>query len=127
MESSAEFLELIKKCKLYEEDCDKKVSEAHLETISRSSCKDWKRLPSHLEMKDIVVSDIIADQTNELGRRFEFFRQWKKEKGHKATYKQLVLALLNIQCRDSAEKVCAILKKGLPLGHDEQGMRVRKT
>ena len=111
MEESSEFLELIKKHKLSVEDCDKKVSGAHLEIISRSSCKHWERLPSHLEMNDIVVSDVRRTQIDEEGKRLEFLRKWREQKGSKATYKQLVLALLKIECRDDAEKVCEIIKK----------------
>ena len=126
MEESSEFLELIKKHKLSVEDCDKKVSGAHLEIISRSSCKHWERLPSHLEMNDIVVSDVRRTQIDEEGKRLEFLRKWREQKGSKATYKQLVLALLKIECRDDAEKVCEILKKSQihesPPAHDDQGM-----
>ena len=130
MEESSEFLELIKKHKLSVEDCDKKVSGAHLEIISRSSCKHWERLPSHLEMNDIVVSDVRRTQIDEEGKRLEFLRKWREQKGSKATYKQLVLALLKIECRDDAEKVCEILKKPQihesPPAHDDQGTCVIK-
>ena len=129
MESS-EFLELIKKYELPEKEYDKKVSDAHLETISRSSCKHWERLPSHLEMNDIVVSDVRRTQIDEEGKRLEFLRKWREQKGSKATYKQLVLALLKIECRDDAEKVCEILKKPQihesPPAHDDQGTCVIK-
>ena len=115
MESSVEFLELIKNYKLSVEDCNKKVSDAHLEAISQSTCEHWKRLPSNLEMDVITVSEINRNQSKEEGKRLEFFHTWREQKGSKATYKQLVLALLNTKCKDDAEKVCEILKKSQPI------------
>ena len=114
METSVELLELIENYELSVEDCSKKVSDANLEAISQSNCMHWERLPSHLEMSDSVVSDISRKQIDEEGKRLEFLRKWREQKGSKATYKQLVLALLKIRCRDDAEKVCDILKKSQP-------------
>jgi dsRNA-specific ribonuclease len=102
MEESYE--ELIKKHKLSEEE---KVSEAHMEAISNYYCKHWERL---LEINNTEVSDIR--------KRLELLHTWREQKGSKATYKQLVLALLKI---DGAEKVREILKKELSPVHDDQG------
>ena len=75
------------------EDCNKPVSDAHLERIS-SSCCDSECSHPDPEMK-----------------RLYFFRRWKKRKGSGATYSELIKALLAIDSRQDAERVYAILKK----------------
>jgi hypothetical protein len=58
----------------------KPVSDAHLEEISRSSCEQWKSLPSHLGLETIVASDIDRSQ-KEREKRHDFFKKWKDIKG----------------------------------------------
>ena len=89
---------------------DQPVTDKHLEIISRSCCKEWKSLPAHLELEDIVAEDIDKSQKGEREKRHDFLRKWRSMKGSKATYKQLITALLKIKCKDEAEKVQEILK-----------------
>ena len=86
------------------------VSDVHLEKISRSLCKDWKRLPSHLEMKTIVADDIDCKQVNEGEKRRQFLVKWKEIKGSSASYECLIRALLEIESRQDAERVCELLQ-----------------
>lgn len=98
---------------LAEDDWDKKISDSNLDRISLNCCSNWKLLPSQLELESIIVNDIEKSKTaiTETDKRLEFFRQWKEKKGFGATYKKLVIALLNIDQRQDAECVCKLLKQ----------------
>lgn len=95
---------------LTKESCSKPVCDAHLECISRSCCKYWKKLPAHLGLETIVADDIDQSQGDEGTKRHNFLCRWKEIKGTSVTYNQLLNALLKIDCAQDAEKVCAILK-----------------
>ena len=101
--------ELLWQFKLTEEDSKEQISDPHLEEISRTSSKEWRSLPSHLELPDTTVGDIERDSQKEDERRNNFFFTWKHKKGTRATYRKLVHALLKIDCRGDAEKVCELL------------------
>ena len=102
--------ELIKHYRLAEGDCNRPVSDSHLECISDSHCEHWRKLPAHLDLEAIVVKDIDRSQGDEGTKRLDFFRKWKEIKGSGATYKRLITALLKIDCREDAERVCKMLK-----------------
>ena len=108
-----EFCELIQQHELSEEDCEKPISDEHLEAISRSCCKQWKSMPPHLEMDTIEAEDIDKSKGEEREKRHKFLLKWKGIKGSKATYRQLITALLKMKCREEAEKVCKVLKESL--------------
>ena len=101
--------ELLREYKLTEEDLEEPISDPHLEEISRTSSKEWRSLPPHLELPDTTVGDIERDSQKEDERRNSFFFTWKHKKGTCATYRKLVRALLKIDCRGDAEKVCKLL------------------
>ena len=90
--------------------CYEQVSDVHLEEISGSHCKDWRRLPPHLELESIMASDIDRKQVGEGERRREFFFGWKERRGSGATYGSLIRALLQIRCRQDAESICKLLQ-----------------
>lgn len=104
---------ILKHYKLTETNCARPVSDGHLADISQSHCEHWRLLPSKLEMKSIVAKDIDREQKHENEKRLAFFEQWRQERGSDATYKCLILALLEIKCREDAESVCKILAKSL--------------
>ncbi len=106
--SFRELLEVI------EEDCKEQVSDDHLEIISRSHCKHWRRLPAHLGLKHNVAEDIDKGPGDEGEKRHKFLLQWKEIKDFEATYKHLIYALLQIQCKQDAGSVCKILRKVSP-------------
>ena len=102
---------LMREFELTEEHSNQQISDLHLEVISRTSSKQWRSLPPYLELPDtnILVGDIERDGQNEGERRHNFFFTWKDKKGTLATYRMLVHALLKINCRGDAEKVCKLL------------------
>ena len=107
--------ELLREYKLTEEDSEQCISDPHLEEISRTSSMKWRLLPSHLELSDAekTVGDIERDSQKEDERRNNFFFTWKRKKGTRATYRKLVHALLKIDCRGDAEKVCKLLMESV--------------
>lgn len=105
----------MKQYELSDGDCNQQVTDDHLELISRSSCKQWKSLPSHLGMDTIAADDIDKGQKEEREKRHDFFLKWKETKGSQATYKQLITALLKIKCTQDAEGVCEVLKESVAL------------
>ena len=84
---------------------DQQVSDIHLERLSRTCCRKWRNLTSHLKLDRIVMDDIDRRSVKEGEKRLDFFTEWKEQKGSAATYKALIKALLNIGCRNDAEHV----------------------
>lgn len=95
------------------EDCSKQVSDSHLEEISRSCCEKWRSLPSYLDLPKLMSADIDREHIGEEERRNSFFSTWKLKKGSDATYRKLIYALVKIECRHDAEKVCKLLKESI--------------
>ena len=103
--------DVTKHYELTEEECSIQVSDCHLELISQSYCRLWRMLPAHLELKSIVAEDIEYIHGDEREKRYKFLLQWKEIKGSLATYKQLINALLKIDCMGDADAVCTSMLK----------------
>ncbi len=101
---------LLHRYQLKREDCNKKVSDRHLEEISSSHCGKWRSLPAYLDMKTINMEDTDRDPGNEEEKRSAFFRKWRHMKGSAATYMKLIGALLEIKCMEDAESVCKLIQ-----------------
>ena len=108
-----QFPELIQHQGLNEENCEEAVSDEHLEIISRSCCKQWKSMPPQLKVDTIEAEDIDKSKGEEREKRLKFLLKWKEIKGSKATYRQLITALLKMKCGEEAERVCKVLKESL--------------
>ena len=102
---------------LESEDVNNKITDKHIEVISRSSCKKWIYLPAHLELDSIIAEDIDGLPVDEDKKRHKFFSTWKEKKGSEATYKTLIGALLTIECKEDAEYVLKLLKGVDPAVH----------
>lgn len=92
-------------------DCNRQVTDRHIDEISRSYCGEWRHLPSQLEMDEIIESDINRKPIAEDEKRREFFKKWKNRHGSRATYEKLIRALLRIRCLNDAESVCRLLQR----------------
>ena len=99
---------LIRQFQLTDEQCNKKVTDVHLDKISHVSHCQWRRLPPYLKMKTSVVADIDQGLGGEDDKRRNFFFKWRDTKGSGATYKTLISALLEIEYRVDAENVCKL-------------------
>ena len=69
----------------------------------------WNLLYPYLNVDESIVNDAERSYTTEVDRKRYFFRTWKERKGSEATYHQLIYALLQINCRNTAEKICSLL------------------
>ncbi|ORU90322.1 MAG: hypothetical protein A6F71_04975 [Cycloclasticus sp. symbiont of Poecilosclerida sp. M] len=98
---------------LTKRDISKKISAKYILAISRSSCTKWRSLPAYLEMDTIVAKDIdrFGSALDEIEKREKFLNEWQEQKGDEATYKSLICALLELECRQDAEFVCKQLTK----------------
>ncbi len=97
---------LMERYSLTEDKCSQPISDYHLNKIH---CSKWKQLPCYLGLDKIVAGDVSRDCATEEEKRFEFFSKWKETRGSDATYKSLISALLDCQCREDAESVCKLL------------------
>ena len=103
--------DLMESSGLSEEGGNRRVSDIHIEEISRLYCKRWKLLCPHLEMEGIIVSDVDHTGNDEREKRRAFLAAWKENKGSGATYRRLLYALLKIGCREDAEAVCKLYRQ----------------
>lgn len=99
--------ELVEQYKLT--NINQQVSAVHLEAISRTCIEKWKSLPPYLGLDTTVADDIDKSEKEPAEKRYDFLKKWKQCKGSGATYRQLINALLRIDCRDDAECVCKML------------------
>ena len=95
---------------LTEEEVSIKITDRHIVDISISLCTKWKFLPAYLGLAANIAKDIDRKPVNEEEKRLTFLTTWKEKKGSEATYKSLIGALLDIECRDEAGSVCELLK-----------------
>ena len=109
-----EFTELIQSHQLTEDDCKKKVSDQHIVGFSKSHCGGWRQLPAFMDLKLAVAEGIYNGPGDDESKRYSFLLKWKQIRGHKATYKELITALLMNKCSQDAEEVCKVLKESLP-------------
>ena len=102
---------LLAKYELKIKDASKRISDIHLDKISHSCCSQWRRLPAYLDMERIVKDDVNRHSTSEEAeKRSLFFSKWVDEKGSDATYEKLITALLEMGCKNDAEKVCKLIQ-----------------
>ena len=111
---------LIARYQLTEENVNREITDIHIGVISRSYCSKWKSLPSYLGLGTIVAEDINRTEVNEEDKRRTFLTTWKEKKGFEATYKTLISALLEIECKSEAQSVCDLLKHALSPDEQQQ-------
>ncbi len=95
---------------LSEECCDSKVSDVHLEKISRFLSQSIQCLVPYLGIKQRIASDIDElSHKGEKEKRHTFLIKWREVKGSEATYRNLIQALLTIESVEDDEEVCKLL------------------
>ena len=88
---------------------NQQVSDGHILKFSGSYGSKWKLMPACLNLKSIVAEDIDRSPKSEEEKRYTFFSTWKQVKGSSATYKDLIIALLEIGCGEDADRVCELV------------------
>lgn len=103
-------LDKLKLRDLSEDQVNHRISDNHVEVLSRLHLRKWRRMCSHLYLNDIVVHDIDMLNISEAEKRKKFLEVWQERKGSDATYEVLLDALCKIGCRKDMEKVYELLK-----------------
>ena len=68
--------------------------------------ESWKLVAPHLSLGKGEIEAIDEDGTSEEGKRLLMLQRWKQALVFKATYKELINALLSVRRADLAVKVC---------------------
>ena len=92
------------------EDCDKQVTDVHLEELTRAHFGKWRFLPPHLGLNNTMKDDIDRKPGDEREKRNNFLIEWKNRMGAKATYRALINGLLKIECKSDAEFVYQLIQ-----------------
>lgn len=108
MASPGKCSSLLTKFELSEKDCGIKVSKKDLDRVANNCEFPYERLAPYLDVKQ--VSDIEREGKSEPGRRTALLERWNQMKGSDATYRALITALLDIEHRNDAEKICKWLR-----------------
>ena len=77
-----------------------------------SSFLDWKGAARYLKLNDSEVNAVESDGRDKQDKRHKTLHKWKSKFAFKATYRNLIQALLDSGKGDHAEEVCKLLQKG---------------
>ena len=91
---------------------DAKCSDEHILDVSRFL--DWKGVAAYLKLD---VDAVESDGRDEADKRRKTLQNWKNKFAFKATYRNLIQALLDSGRGDHAEEVCELLQKGTMAKH----------
>lgn len=71
------------------------------------------KLAPYMGMDPVVMDEIERDYKTVLEKKLNFFYKWNArnaKRGNKATYEALLKAMLKVEERDAASRLCALLK-----------------
>ena len=100
----------IEEFNLADDILDTKCSDEHI--LAVSSFLDWKGVARYLKLNDSEVGEVESDGRDEQDKRHKTLQKWMSKFAFKATYRNLIQALLDSGRGDHAEKVCKLLQKG---------------
>ena len=86
--------------------------------------ESWKLVAPHLGLSKGEIEAIDRDGTSEEEKRLLMLQRWKQALVFKATYKELINALLSVRRADLAVKVCQTTSSVIsqpPTGADFEG------
>ena len=86
---------------------DSAVSGEDIQEVSKFL--QWRRVAPYLELNQSEFEEIDSDGKNEQEKRRNTLLKWKGKFAFKATYKKLIMALLESGRADHAEEVCKLL------------------
>lgn len=101
---------LLEHCSLERAALQTKVTDKHLEVISRTvlTGEMWRKLAPHLEVDRNVVDNIEHDYSKEERKKHAFLCKWSEMKKDGATYERLIEGVLMFDA-NAAKKVCKLL------------------
>ena len=104
--------ELLKEVGVRPEKLNDSISDDHLHEIVLF-LTSWQTVASKLCLSEIDQDAIEREGKNEEDKKRKVLQKWKGKFAFKATYRNLVEALLSLSKADIAEKVCRLLPKGI--------------
>ena len=107
--------ECIQRFDLADEVLDAECSNKHIADVSRFL--DWRGVAQYLKLTDSDVNAVDSDGRDEQDKRHKTLEKWKSKFAFKATYRNLIQALLDSGRGDHAEEVCELLQKGTMAKH----------
>ena len=107
--------ECIQRFNLTAEVLDAKCNNKHIADVSRFL--DWKGVARHLKLTDSEVGAVESEGRDEADKQHKTLQKWKSKFAFKATYRNLIQALLDSGRGDHAEEVCKLLQKGTMAKH----------
>ena len=99
------FDDLTKRFKIPDSILEDEVSDDDIREIS-TFLESWKLVGPHLGLSKGEIEAIDRDGNTEEEKRLLMLQRWKQALVFKATYKELVNALLSVRRADVAVKVC---------------------
>jgi len=111
--------DLKEKYHLSEDQLNKEVSDEHLRAVSRI-IDDHKIVGPELGLTEQEMTAINRDNETHDLKKGAMLRQWKQKYSWKATYKNLVEALLKCSRANDARRVCELLITPGAVGMDMQ-------
>ena len=100
--------DLIVKNGLSPHQLDQEVSEEHLRDVSRIIA-DHEIVGAELGLTTADATAIVSDARTQELQKMEMLKKWKQRFAWKATYRQLIEALLKCGRGDNAQNVCELL------------------
>ncbi len=103
---------LLKRYKLSKKTANMKVRRPPSDDVGDIISVDmWEELLPYLDIPHDVVKWIHPNWTMKQKADYFFYDCWKERKGSGATYRKLVTALLRIQKKATAVRVCKLLQQ----------------
>ena len=94
---------------LKKEDLNKECSQA-IRYEMAMKIRHWKMIGRCLEISELTLHDIEAENRREEACRVALLETWHKQKGRRATYHRLLRALYQRRRRDLVEVLCELIK-----------------
>ena len=74
-------------------------------------CDPWENIGYRLHLKEAIINGIKEDKHTSEMRRIATLQSWKEEFAHRATYRDLVQALIESKCAQKALDLCIKIKE----------------
>ena len=102
------FEDLEQRFKIPSGTLENEVSDDDIREIS-AFLESWKLVAPHLGLSKGEIEAVENDAKSEEEKRLSLLQKWKQALVFKATYKELVNALLSVRRADLAVKVCRMV------------------
>ncbi len=85
--------DLLERYKIKDEHCDAKITDVHLEKISRILVCEMQSLAPYIEIEYNLVADTEKKNVSWSTKKHNFLLKWRETRGRQATYRNLIQGL----------------------------------